>query len=145
MALPHDGQNNKPTLENGLTPKQRLFVDFYLESLNASQSYLKAFSTKSRRTAEVNSSKLLKSPIIQGILRDRMEELESERIASATEVVEFLTKTMRDDKEKTSERLKAGELIGKRYAMFTDKTETSGAMDVVINLIDDVEPEEDTE
>ena len=39
------------------------------------------------------------------------------------------------------ERLKAAELIGKRYGMFTDKVNVEGAIPVVI--IDDLDDEND--
>lgn len=140
-----DGQNNKPTIENGLTPKQSAFIDYYIETLNGSQSYTRAFSTPNRkptrRTAEVNASKLLKHPNVQPIIEERMKAMENERQANAAEVIEFLTNTMRDEQEKTSERLRAAELIGKRHALFTDKLDTNQNVDIEINLMDDDEPE----
>lgn len=143
-----NGQNNKPTLENGLTPKQSAFIDYYIASLNGTQSYIRAYKTDTytpkQRTAEVNASKLLKHPNVQPIIDERMDAMESERQANAKEVLEYLTTTMRDKESKESDRLRAAELIGKRYALFTDKVDTNQSVEIEINLMDDDEPEDDT-
>lgn len=147
MAL-GEGQNNKPTIENGLTKKQSMFIDYYIETLNGTQSYIKAFSTPSkspsRRTAEVNSSKLLKHPNVQPIIDERLKAMENERQANASEVIEFLTNTMRDEMEKTSERIRAAELIGKRHSIFKEVIESSNEIEFEITLtgLDDALTEE---
>lgn len=140
------GQHNKPTLENGLTLKQSAFIDYYIESLNGSQSYQKAFSTPnrspSRRTSEVNACRLLKHPNVQPIIEERLQAMANERQANASEVIEFLTSTMRNEEEKTTERIKAAELIGKRHALFTDKVDSNQNVEIEINLMDEDVPEE---
>lgn len=86
-----------------------------------------------------------------------MAEKESELIADQNEVLRYLTAVMRGEStseeiivegigdgrskarklEKTpseKDRLKAAELIGKRYGLFTDKIETDVDMDLNITI-----------
>jgi uncharacterized Fe-S cluster-containing protein len=47
---------------------------------------------------------------------------------------------MRDGYEKTNERLKAAELLGKRHRLFTDKVELTGKDGGAIELVDKTDP-----
>ena len=99
---------------------------------------------------------------IKAYVEELMQKLESERTASAKEVLEFLTKSMRGEiKEEvvvvegtgdgTSEarmvkkqiglrdRIKSAELLGKRYRLFTDKVEVDGVVPVMIVGEDELE------
>jgi hypothetical protein len=60
------------------------------------------------------------------------------KIAGKTEILEQLTDVLRGDDEsvKTSEMMKAAELIGKHLGMFGDKGGHDGGMKVVI--VDDI-------
>ncbi|MGE4214858.1 MAG: hypothetical protein AB7E42_08795 [Anaerotignaceae bacterium] len=61
------------------------------------------------------------------------------KVADAAEVVEFLTAVLRgDDAEEVvvKDRIKAAQLLGKSYGMFTDKVKIDG--DAVVQIIDDV-------
>ena len=94
-------------------------------------------------------------PAIKGYIDEKLEAMQDERTASAKEVLEFLTKSMRGEiKEEvvvvegtgdgTSEartvkkqiglrdRIKSAELLGKRYRLFTDKVEVEGVVPVMI-------------
>ncbi len=130
-----------------LTIKQKAFCDYYLISLNATEAAIKAGYSK--KTAAVTGFENLRKPNIKGYLEQRLEKADKERIASADEVLEYLTRVIRgEEKEKTllfdketgesievditpglRERTKAAELLGKRYAIFTDKKE----IDVNVN------------
>ena len=85
-----------------------------------------------------------------------MAKLASERIADQQEILELLTAVLRGEEQSavlrgvgegaqiideempptTAERIKAAELLGKRYRMWTDKIETDNTDRVVI--VDDV-------
>ncbi|HBG8490053.1 terminase small subunit, partial [Clostridioides difficile] len=84
-------------------------------------------------------------------------QIESKRIADAKEVMEYLTKIVRNEaKEEVvvvseygpeiikkdvsiRDRNKAAELLGKRYRLFTDKVEVEGAIPIVITGDDEIE------
>lgn len=125
-----------------LTAKQQRFCDEYLIDLNASQAAIRAgYSSK---YANTNASKLLKITTIKDFLAQRMAEKESHLIADQDEVLKYLTSVMRGQSRSSivvvestgdfmsaaremekapdeKERLKAAELLGKRYGLYTDK------------------------
>jgi phage terminase small subunit len=114
-----------------LNGKQQLFADYYIETLNATQSAIKA--GYSEKTAYSQGQRLLKHVEIKDYIEGIMEKKDSERIASQDEILEILTKIIRGEeteelytmsgdkinkKPKISDRLKAIELLGKRYNLF---------------------------
>ena len=130
--------------EYGLTPRQRLFADRYLETGNAGKSYIDAgYKVKSANVAYVSANQLLRNNKIRDYLNIIMSERNKSSIASAEEVLEILSKMARGEmkeetvsvyqKESRSEivkkqvsprdRAKALELLGKRYALYTDRQE----------------------
>lgn len=123
-----------------LTPKQQLFCDEYLIDLNATQAAIRA--GYSEKTAGQIGEQNLKKLEIRSYIDARMAEKESSLIASQDEVLEYLTAVLRGEAKGTtlvgigggaqmvnqetptvSERTKAAELLGKRYALFTDRQE----------------------
>lgn len=141
-----------------MTAKQQRFCDEYLIDLNATQAAIRA--GYSPHYANTNASKLLQITTIKDFLQKRMAEKEKELIADQDEVLKYLTAVMRgqsvaeivvvegtgdgcsearaihkapDEKE----RLKAAELLGKRYGLYTDKVEADVDMSPLV-LKDDV-------
>lgn len=135
--------------------RQRRFADEYLIDLNAEAAAVRA--GYSPRYARGNAYKLVARSGIKEYIEKRMAEKESELIADQNEVLRYLTAVMRGEStseeiivegigdgrskarklEKTpseKDRLKAAELIGKRYGLFTDKTETDVDMDLNITI-----------
>ena len=134
-----------------LTEKQKRFADYYIETGNITEAAVKAGYSK--KTARVIGQENLLKPAIKGYIDEKLEAMQDERTASAKEVLEFLTKSMRGEiKEEvvvvegtgdgTSEartvkkqiglrdRIKSAELLGKRYRLFTDKVEVEGVVPV---------------
>jgi phage terminase small subunit len=150
-----------------LTDKQKAFCDYYIETLNATESYKKAgYKVKNDNTAAVNANRLLRNAKIKSYIDKRLKEIENDRIADAKEVMEYLTAVMRGEVEEevvvvestgdytsearkinkqagVRERNKAAELLGKRYALFTDKVNIDG--NVGVQIIDDIEDDTDEE
>lgn len=135
--------------------RQRRFADEYLIDLNAEAAAVRA--GYSPRYARGNAYKLVARSGIKEYIEKRMAEKESELIADQNEVLRYLTAVMRGEStseeiivegigdgrskarklEKTpseKDRLKAAELIGKRYGLFTDKIETDIDMDLNITI-----------
>lgn len=128
-----------------LTAKQQRFVDEYLIDLNATQAAIRAGYSKqtARKIAQENLTKL----DIKNRIEERMAEKEKELIADQNEVLKYLTSVMRGrsrasvvvvenigdymsqarEMEKSpdeKERLKAAELLGKRYGLFDKQDQT---------------------
>ena len=143
-----------------LTEKQKRFADYYIETGNITEAAVKAGDSK--KTARVIGQENLLKPAIKGYIDEKLEAMQDERTASAKEVLEFLTKSMRGEiKEEvvvvegtgdgTSEarmvkkqiglrdRIKSAELLGKRYRLFTDKVEVEGVVPVMIVGEDELE------
>ena len=115
-----------------LKPKELIFAEEWLKTTNATQSAIKA--GYSARTAYSAGSRLLKKVDVKQYIDERLAEMKENSIADTDEVMQFLSSTMRGDipdqfglDPALNDRLKAAELIGKRYKLFTDKQEISGA------------------
>lgn len=109
------------------------FLDFYIATGNATESAkLAGYSGASARTT---GSNILKNPEAQAYIDSKMEKMKevySENIATATEVLEFLTHSMRNTGFKAQDRIKCAELLGKKYKLFTDKVEMDSKTEVVV-------------
>ncbi|HSQ88383.1 terminase small subunit [Romboutsia sp.] len=136
-----------------LNEKQKAFADYYVESLNAYQSALKA--GYSENYAKGNISKLLENERVKSYIDEIMASKQNDRIASQDEILEGLTRIARGIEEEevvtitqlgevvrtertptNKDKLKAWELLGKRYRMFTDKIEAN--INEVVTIIDDI-------
>jgi len=122
------------------------FCEEYLVDLNATRAYQAAYPTcKSPGAARVGGHELLTKPNINAYIEERLSMTKSEHIASSNEVLVELTRTARGEvMEKVAMntgdgqelidrpvdariRLKAWELLGKRYGLFEEKVDlTSG-------------------
>lgn len=78
-----------------LTEKQKLFIDYYIETGNATESARRA--GYSPKTAEAIGLENLGKPRIKAAIDARLKELEDKRIAKADEVMQFLTSTLRGE------------------------------------------------
>lgn len=76
-----------------LTEKQRRFVDYYVETGNASEAARRA--GYSEKTAGWIGQENLQKPTIKAAVDARLRELEGKRIAKADEVLQFLTSILR--------------------------------------------------
>ena len=127
-----------------MTEKQKRFVDEYLIDLNATQAAVRAgYSAKSAYSIGTEN---LKKPEIERAIEEQLQQLHNSKTADAQEIIEYLTSVMRGEStaqvvvvegegegcsaartmEKApdeKERLRAAELRGKRFGIFTDKAE----------------------
>jgi len=76
-----------------LTEKQKRFVDFYVETGNATEAARRAGYKKPNPQGSENLAK----PSVKAAVSARLAELESKRIATASEVLQFLTSSMRGE------------------------------------------------
>ena len=136
-----------------MTERQKRFADEYLIDLNAEAAAIRA--GYSSRYARGNAHKLVANSCIKEYIEQRMAEKESELIANQDEVLKYLTSVLRGESRSSvvvvesigdfmsearelekspdeKERLKAAELLGKRYGIFTEKVEQ--AVDMELNV-----------
>lgn len=136
--------------------RQKRFCDEYLIDCNAKQAAIRA--GYSEKTAYSIGNENLNKPELKAYITEQLEKIHSAKIAQAEEVMQYLTAVMRGEHTEqvlkligegvqsvtdidvsAKERLKAAELIGKRYGLFTDKVGLDGAVPVVIQ--NDLEPD----
>ena len=157
-----------------MTEKQKIFADEYLVDLNATRAYKTAYpNVKNDATAAAAAARLLRNVKVREYVEEKLKELESKRIASVQEVLEYLTAVMRREKKesvvitllnekteyipdatgvprkttvkeeipqiveiptKVSDANKAAELLGKRYALFTDKVDMDADTEINITI-----------
>ena len=139
-----------------MTKKQQKFVSEYLIDCNACQAAIRA--GYSAKTARSIGQELLTKPDIKKAIDDQLEAMQDKTIASAEEVMQYLTSVVRGQSTSSvlslcgdgcqeviekapdeKERLKAAELLGKRYGIFTDKMSLEGAIPVIISGEDNLE------
>jgi phage terminase small subunit len=118
-----------------LTEKQKKFIDYYVETGNATEA--------ARRTGykqpQVQGSQNLEK--LRDFIDERLKPDEDKRIADANEVLQYLTAVMRGEVKDTfdfdtsvRDRNKAAELLGKRHRLFVDKVEQESTGDVNIHF-----------
>ncbi len=113
-----------------LTEKQKRFIDYYIETANATTAcQMAGYKGKNlNRLGSQNLSKLGK------FIKAKLDEKANSRIASQNEVLEYFTEIMRNKKEDTNDRNKCAELLGKRYGMFKEKVEFEQDKPFKINI-----------
>ena len=141
-----------------MTEKQILFADEYLKDLNGTRAYKTIYTTiKNDNVAAVRANTLLKQKDISDYISKRLEEIHNENTADIQEVMEYLTSVLRGESASAvlmlsgngmqkvtekppdeKERLKAAELLGKRFGMFKDNVDiTSNGKTVIVDDIDE--------
>ena len=138
-----------------LNDRQRRFADEYLIDLNAERAAIRAGYSK--RYARGNAYKLVANECIKEYIKKRMDEKDKELIADQDEVLKYLTSVLRGESLSTEivieglgngvseartmdktpsekDKLKAAELLGKRYGLYTDKVETDIDMELNISI-----------
>lgn len=138
-----------------MTAKMQRFCDEYLIDLNATQAAIRAgYSEKTARTIAAEN---LTKPDIQAYISERMAEKDAQLIADQDEVLKYLTKVLRGQSQSEvivvegcgdgcseartmqkapdeKERLKAAELLGKRYGLYTEKVEADVETELTVTI-----------
>ena len=137
--------------------KQKRFCEEYLVDCNATQAAIR--TGYSEKTARAIGQRLLTNVDIKKYIDQQLQKLKNEKIADAQEVLEYLTSVMRGEQKEqvalltgegvqdlvqkdvsAKDRLKSAELIGKRYALFTEKLELQG--ETTVQIVDDIPMQE---
>ena len=149
-----------------MTPKQKRFCDEYLIDCNAVEAAKRAgykgqTCQNASRWLDPNSTEKYNAEM-HNYIQNRLEEMQSKTIASATEVMQYLTSVLRGEETEevvvvegcgegfstartmdkavgAKDKLKAAELLAKRYGLLTDKVGIEGVIPVVISGDDDLE------
>lgn len=139
-----------------MNAKQKRFCDEYLIDCNATQAAIRAGYSK--KTAYSIGIENLKKLELKSYIDEQLERIHNETIADAEEVMKYLTSVMRGEHTEQTlklvgdgvqdiaeidvsarERLKAAELIGKRYGIWKDNVDVKGAIPTVLTGSDELE------
>jgi phage terminase small subunit len=142
-----------------LTEQQRRFADEYIITGNIYKSAI--IAGYSDNYAKTSAGKLLGNVRVKAYIDERLDKLKKDSIAEQDEILQYLTSVMRGQtedeqllvvgdgdfgssvekhkrKSDTQARTKAAELLGKRYAMWTDKVDqTNTNIEIVIGEDDE--------
>jgi phage terminase small subunit len=124
-----------------LTPKQKAFADYYLETGNATEAA--KLAGYSENSAKQIGTENLSKPSISQYIAERQKQVEDKRIADISEVLQFFTSVMRgevkdqfDFDPSLSDRLSAGKELMKRYEKGDDgKKDALAKLDEVLKEI----------
>lgn len=142
---------------NKLTEKQKAFCKEYIVDLNGAQSAIRA--GYSARTAKEQASELLTKPNIKKYIQKLMDKKNNKLIASQDEVLQLLTDIARGNHKETTEtiekvgsmvtrrkeestvkasdRVKALDLLGRRYGIYIDKLQVTETPMIIDDIGDD--------
>ncbi|MEY8321977.1 terminase small subunit [Lachnospiraceae bacterium 46-61] len=135
-----------------MTEKQKRFCTEYLIDCNATQSAIRAGYSK--KTAYSVGQRMLKNVEVKKYIDEQLQKLKNDNIADTHEIMEYLTSVMRGEQKEqvalmvygaqkiaekyvgAKERLKAAELLGKRYGLFADRLEVESS--AMVQIVDDI-------
>lgn len=126
--------------------KHKRFCDEYLIDCNGARAYYAVYGGD-KEQARIKASKLLTKDNVKEYIQNKMKEIASEKVATAEEVIQYLTSVMRGEETEyllnvkgepteievtAKDRIKCAELLAKRYGILTEKTKIEGAVPIVI-------------
>ena len=141
-----------------MTEKQKKFADEYLIDLNATRAYRAAYPAVKKDTVAAQAgSRLLRNVNVKGYIDEQLEKIHNQKTADAQEVMEYLTSVMRGESlaeeivveglgdgvsearrmqksPSEKDKLKAAELLGKRFGLYTDKIDMDADLDLRITI-----------
>lgn len=153
-----------------MTDKQKIFADEYLIDLNATRAYKAAYPrVKKDNVAATNGGRMLRNAEVKKYIDEQLEKMHNEKTADAQEVLEYLTAVLRGESSaeeivvegcgdghseakimekgpSEKERLKAAELLGKRFGLYTEKvevkdeTERAEKLSNIENILNQMKP-----
>ena len=126
-----------------MNPRQKAFADYYIETGNASEAEKKAGYKPDGLNKRV--TRLMENDGISQYIKERMEQADKKRIASADEVIAFYTAVIRGEIKdqfgldaSLADRIKAADSLMKRYNVADDRNRaTKEKLDAVLRELHD--------
>ena len=126
-----------------LTPKQELFVQKIIQGMSQADAYRSAYdaSKMTDKTVHEKASLLAGQDKVRARIKELREQLASESIMSAQKRMEWLTGVVNNEKETTTDKLKAIDLLNKMSGEYVQKIAAEVQTETTINieLVDDDE------
>ena len=112
-----------------MTPKQHQFAREVVLGKSQADAYRSAYNTLKMNDNSIRreASRLMDNPKVATTVVELQQKADAavvqERIASREEVLQTLTGYMHSGEPKDSVKLRAAEMMGKHYGLFTDRIE----------------------
>lgn len=119
-----------------LTEKQQRFVDEYVVSFNATQSYILAgYDVSNCKKASIHmlAYKLLHTEPIQKAINERLEIMKENRELVTQKIARKIADIL-DGDEKTSDKLRAMELLMKMYSIGSENVNVKSEGELTFNI-----------
>lgn len=133
-----------------MNSRQKKFCEFYAECGNAAEAARKA--GYSERAARRQAARLLSNVDIQSYIAELRDKSASARIASIAQIRAFWSDVLNDTTAKTSDRLRAGELLARSAGVFLgvftkpkDGETVTAIRDDVVIYLPEIQPLEECE
>lgn len=130
-----------------LTQKQKAYCQWFVKLQDKREAYRRAgYKASKPTTIDREISRMHMNPKITGYIKELMEGMPKDIVASAEEVCAFLTSVMRGEVKDAfgldvsmQDRLKAADGLAKRHQLYAKKVEvdTKAAVTIVNDLADD--------
>lgn len=128
-------------MREGLTPKQKAFADYYIETGNVVEAAIKAGYAESY--AKSQAYKLLDNVGVSAYIAERVKPREDKRIATAEDVMVFLTQMMNGEIKdafgldaSNADRISAAREIMKRHNVVGDNNKD--ALERLDNVLEQI-------
>jgi phage terminase small subunit len=123
----------------GLNEKQKRFCEYYMSNKSAGASYQRAYGIDENKELQMgscytNGSRLLKSDKINNYLNILRKDVKKRSVMEVDEIIGSLVEIATDVATKTSDKLRALELLGKTQALFQDRVQMDSTSTIEINL-----------
>lgn len=121
-----------------MNDNQKIFADEYLIDRNATRAYKAAYpEVKTDNSAAVSGNRLLRNDKVAEYIKEKMDEKTERTEVKGDDVIRELatigfakTTSVNEFEIKTSDKLKALELIARILGMFTDKSEIKATVSI---------------
>lgn len=127
-----------------LTPSETKFIDEYIKTGNATQSYIVAYNKDPENPPKGianNAYKVLNKQHIKVEIEHRLQQLQQESIADATEILQYFTSVMRGEvkdqfglEASLGERTKCAQELAKRQIDMMNRATSSEQPEVKITI-----------
>ena len=125
--------------DSGLNLNQQRFVEEYMKSGNATQSYKTAYNpTMTDDVAGVCSTKLLGITKVKEAIEALNREIQDDGILTVAECKRLLTEIANSPNERASDRSKAIELLLKTEGAFLDRAQVTTDGTVTLELTESI-------
>lgn len=113
-----------------ISVKHLAFVNEYMQCYNATLAYMKIYPNASYDASKVNASKLLTNTNVKTEIEKRMKS----STVTADEVIAGISSIAYAFDVRTSDRLRAFELLGRFHKLFTDKFEIAQRKTIKVTI-----------